>query len=42
MDEAKAWEIRQWMIKADHDLRSARRLFEGEDSGTLAMFLTLK
>jgi hypothetical protein len=31
MDEAKLREIRQWMIKADHDMRSAKRLFEGED-----------
>ena len=27
MDEAKAHEIRQWLFKARHDLRSARRLF---------------
>jgi HEPN domain-containing protein len=26
MDEAKRHEIRQWLIKAEHDLRSARRL----------------
>lgn len=30
MDEAKALEVRQWLIKADHDLRSASRLMEGE------------
>lgn len=26
MDEAKAHEIRQWLIKADHDVRTAERL----------------
>ena len=26
MDEAKRHEIRQWLVKAEHDLRSARRL----------------
>ena len=30
MDEAKVSEIRQWLIKADHDLRSAERLLTGE------------
>ena len=30
MDEAKAHEIRQWLFKAIHDLRSARRLFTDE------------
>ncbi len=30
MDEAKIHEIRQWLIKADHDLRSAERLLTGE------------
>jgi HEPN domain-containing protein len=30
MDEAKAHEIRQWLFKARHDLRSARRLFSDE------------
>ena len=29
MDEAKLHEIRQWLIKADHDLRSAERLLSG-------------
>ena len=31
MDEAKAQEIKQWLIKADHDLGSARRLAEGDN-----------
>jgi HEPN domain-containing protein len=31
MDDPKAREIRQWMIKADHDLKSADRLLSGED-----------
>ncbi len=30
MDEAKVHEIRQWLIKADHDLRSAERLLTGD------------
>jgi HEPN domain-containing protein len=30
MDEAKAHEIRQWLFKSKHDLRSARRLFTDE------------
>lgn len=30
MDEAKAHEIRQWLFKAGHDLRSAKRLFTDE------------
>lgn len=30
MDEAKVHEIRQWLFKARHDLRSARRLFTDE------------
>ena len=30
MDEANAHEIRQWLFKARHDLRSARRLFSDE------------
>lgn len=30
MDEAKAREIRQWLFKARHDLRSAKRLFTDE------------
>lgn len=30
MDDAKALEIRQWLTKAVHDLRSARRLFSDE------------
>jgi len=31
MDEAKQHEIRQWLIKAGHDLGSARRLMTGEE-----------
>jgi len=31
MDEAKRSEIRQWLIKSQHDLGSARRLMEGEE-----------
>lgn len=31
MDEAKIHEIRQWLIKADHDLGSARRLLAGDE-----------
>lgn len=27
MDEDKQWEIKQWLTKAEHDLRSARCLF---------------
>jgi len=30
MDKAKCEEIYQWLIKADHDLRSARRLFSDD------------
>ncbi len=30
MDEAKIHEIRQWFFKAQHDLRSARRLFSDD------------
>jgi HEPN domain-containing protein len=30
MDEAKANEIRQWLIKAEHDLGSAKRLITGD------------
>lgn len=30
MNEAKVHEISQWLIKARHDLRSARRLFSDE------------
>jgi len=30
MDEAKAHEIQQWLGKAQHDLRSAKRLFTDE------------
>lgn len=30
MDEAKTHEIRQWLFKARHDLRSASRLFTDE------------
>lgn len=31
MDEAKRNEIRQWLIKSQHDLGSAYHLMEGED-----------
>ena len=31
MDEAKRNEIRQWLIKSQHDLGSAHRLMEGEE-----------
>lgn len=31
MDEYTIHEVRQWLIKADHDLRSAERLMEGND-----------
>jgi HEPN domain-containing protein len=31
MDDPKTHEMRQWMIKADHDLKSADRLLSGED-----------
>jgi HEPN domain-containing protein len=31
MDDPKLHEIRQWMIKADHDLKSADRLLSGEE-----------
>jgi HEPN domain-containing protein len=31
MDEAKRREIRQWLIKSEHDLRSSQRLFAGDD-----------
>jgi len=31
MDEAKIHEIRQWLIKAKHDIGSARRLMTGEE-----------
>lgn len=30
MGEAKTHEIRQWLFKARHDLRSAKRLFTDE------------
>jgi HEPN domain-containing protein len=30
MDESKVHEIRQWLIKAEHDLGSARRLLTGD------------
>ena len=32
MDKAKINEIRQWLVKADHDLGSAKRLMTGKDS----------
>ena len=31
MGEAKIHEIRQWLIKADHDLGSAKRLLAGDE-----------
>ena len=31
MNEAKQAEIRKWLIKARHDLGSARRLMEGDE-----------
>ncbi len=31
MDEAKIHEIRQWLVKAKHDVGSARRLMTGEE-----------
>lgn len=31
MDEAKIHEIQQWLIKAEHDLGSAKRLFMGDE-----------
>lgn len=31
MNEAKLAEIRNWLIKARHDLGSARRLMEGDE-----------
>jgi HEPN domain-containing protein len=30
MDSAKAAEVRQWLVKADHDLQSAQRLMAGD------------
>lgn len=30
MDEAKVHEIRQWLIKANHDIGSAQRLLTGD------------
>jgi len=30
MDEAKVYEIRQWLIKANHDIGSAQRLLTGD------------
>ena len=31
MDDQTIHEVRQWLIKADHDLRSAERLMSGND-----------
>lgn len=31
MDEAKIFEIRQWLIKSEHDLGSAKRLITGDE-----------
>ena len=31
MDEAKRQLVQTWLLKADHDLRSAQRLAEGDD-----------
>lgn len=35
MDEATANEVRQWLLKADHDLRSAARLMSGDGEALL-------
>jgi hypothetical protein len=35
MDEATINEVRQWLHKADHDLRSAARLMSGDDEPLL-------
>lgn len=35
MDEATIHEVRQWLHKADHDLRSAARLMKGDDEPLL-------
>ncbi|MFZ5759482.1 MAG: HEPN domain-containing protein [Thermodesulfobacteriota bacterium] len=35
MDEATAHEVRQWLHKADHDLRSAARLMSGGEEALL-------
>ncbi|MCM2266020.1 MAG: HEPN domain-containing protein [Desulfuromonadales bacterium] len=44
MDEAKSHELRQWLIKAHHDLRSVRQLLAAEPRFTelseAAEFLT--
>ena len=32
MDEAKVHELRQWLIKAGHDLGSAKRLLSGDET----------
>ena len=31
MDDQTAHEVQQWLVKADHDLRSAERLMGGDD-----------
>ena len=33
MNEEKRTEIQKWLIKAQHDLGSARRLMEGKGEG---------
>ena len=35
MDEYTIHEVRQWLLKADHDLRSARCLMSGDDEPLL-------
>jgi len=35
MDDATANEVRQWLLKADHDLRSAVRLMTGGEEALL-------
>jgi HEPN domain-containing protein len=35
MDEATTHEVRQWLHKADHDLRSAARLMSGDEEPLL-------
>ena len=35
MDDATANEVRQWLLKADHDLRSAVRLMSGGEEALL-------
>lgn len=35
MDEATGHEVNQWLMKADHDIRSAKRLLIGDSDGPL-------